>query len=261
MSQNELLSFKDLFVKGVRNQDSDKVIFNELGLKNIISCIVASKLNNLNSVDDTLYLESLKNIFNSKFITINNSRKYVLLLFEKDESRYQNIVDYFSRRTFSKESFLLDTKLDNVISDYIIDDINFNLSRQYDYVCFYFLNKELFSEFKKKDLEVFFGKGKPDSFHSINRSIDELLKETHPKSYNKMDDRIYKLILRLFDFKYSSLQTKPNVKFSDGVLLYAGLDLRENAMYYSKNIIEIKTIAKKIINIGFGKKKKKGLKI
>lgn len=253
----ELLSYKEILKKGLIKLGNDRIIFNALGLKNVITGLATIELSRI-KIDDYKYLRSI-------FINISGSRgtspilNYTREYLERQFLVRDKITDLRFKELLKKEyeihNFLEDLDLNSFISEEVLDELHLIRNWEYGNYCLTSLSDGIFEKIDLPKIEKF----KTELNDSNSDIIDIIHSQLEKFSKNELKEisgPVYKYILLIFDRKFSSVKYNMNIDYE-----YANFLKLKGAILDNKYSIMIST-TEKIINNGLSKnrKKSKGIK-
>ncbi|WP_397364508.1 hypothetical protein [Olleya sp. R77988] len=252
MRKDTILNYHELLKRGVDSHYTNKVKFNEKGFKNILASITTSKLHPEINIEGENYKEHIISICNDDVITTYYSKVLVLELLNSLKSedynrQFQTLID----KAYYIENFIEDSDIDNFVSEEILDTVNLEHSTWYETNCLNWFTDRVFYAINDIRLKSFYDTIELDEYGSTTTVIDKLLKDSLNTNYEKMNNKMYLLILRLFDYKYN------RKNFSKERFQSLAVEYRLNNIWYSKNIKYIQSKVKAIIDNGLKTKKTK----
>lgn len=252
MSKIEFLKADELLTKGVVERDNKSVKFNDNGFKNVLAAIATYKLHPNMFLKPKSYSNEIIDCLNDSIFTKRITKTCVFwFINSKKTENFNNEYQRLKNKTYVINSFLKDIDIDNFVAEQITDEINLNRSKWFEYNCINMFTNRVFKEISAPRINQFFNSIEKDNSGSTNRAIDKHLKDVLKSNYSNMNNEIYLLLLRVFDFKNS-----PKI-FSNYLFQSFAIDYRLYNQFYAKNILEIRLNVSKIIDNGLNKKNNK----
>jgi hypothetical protein len=248
----ELLSYKEILKKGLSKVKSGRIIFNALGLKNVITGLATIELCRI-KIDDYKYLRRV-------FINISESRgtnpilKYTREYLERQFLVRDEITDYRFKKLLKKEyeihNFLEDFDLNNFISEEILDELHLIRNWEYGNYCLTRLSNGIFEKVDVIAVEKFRKEMDNNNSDIIGR-IQSQLENIATEELKEMNKAVYKYLILVFDRKFSAINNNMNIDYE-----YANFLKLKGAIIEKQYSLMVST-TEKIINNGFSKNRKK----